>query len=182
MSRLSDFSEEDRETLISLPYRLGVWISDAEDEEGDLDDEKEMKALKHSILAIAKLNEGSPFVQELTRETIRARERWDEWYGESFTATKDLKRLVPSLRSQLGEGEYKAFRKAIMEIAKTVAEAYGEFGDWDDEDEEGFLSGLMSKVTSRFSVLSDGDSNHPMNISPGEQSALSELANILRVD
>ena len=41
--------------IIALPYKVGVWMSHTDDVEGELDDEREMKALEHILKSIAHL-------------------------------------------------------------------------------------------------------------------------------
>ena len=53
MSALSNFSEDEIELLASVPYKAGAWISHADDEEGEDDDERELKALESIIKEIA---------------------------------------------------------------------------------------------------------------------------------
>lgn len=46
MAQLSSFSGEQAERLIALPYKIGLWISFADDEAGEGDDKKELEALE----------------------------------------------------------------------------------------------------------------------------------------
>ena len=61
MTTLSDFSASELELLVSLPYKVGVYVSHADDEDGEVDDEREMAALESCIKAIASLREDKPF-------------------------------------------------------------------------------------------------------------------------
>ena len=77
-------TQSDKNLLASLPYRIGVWISHADDEAGEFDDEQEMKALEAIIKSIASLHDDAPFVQKIAKETLKQRDNWPEWTMNSF--------------------------------------------------------------------------------------------------
>lgn len=183
MSYLSDFSAEDKELLISLPYKVGAWISFSDDVEGERDDELEMKALERSIQEIAKRHDDKPMVQEIMSETLKNRDKWEEWADQSFNVLREAEQAIILVRTHGSTRNAKNLRLALMEIGATVASASSELGAFDEiPEEEGFFSKVISKVVDGFSSLSEGDSGHPTNISPAEDSALSRLSAALRVD
>jgi hypothetical protein len=171
---LSSFTPEDAEILVSLPYKVGVWVSHADDEEGDADDERENKALESCIRAIAKLHEDKPLIAEIMAETLRRRAGWSAWYEGSFHVLHDIPKAVAAMRSKATSADFKNYRGALMEIAAAVARAYGEFGHFDEAQTEGFFS----KIAKGFKSHDNAD--HPMNVSAAEDSALSRLAAALR--
>lgn len=180
MTTLSTFDDNEQALLISLPYKAGMYVSHAEDEEGEQDDEKEMRALEHCLKSIAKLHEDRPFVYAVTTATLSERDQWNMWADDSFKAPEDAKKVMAILRAKSTPKDFKQYRSMIMQISATVARAYGEFGDnWDDDDEEGFFKNVINKVVDGFSSLSDEDNDHPANISPAEESALSALSKAL---
>lgn len=85
------------------------------------------------------------------------------------------------LKPVASESEFKAYRTTLIEIATTVAQAHGEFNSFDAPAEEktGF-GALVGKIVSGFSDLSKDDDNHPMNVSAAEDSAITELKQILK--
>jgi len=178
MSELSELLPEERGLLIGLPYRVGVWMSQADDEDGEADDIREMKALEHILKSIAKVHENSVFVQEIARETLRGKNHWSQWANHSFDVLGDCEKAVAVLKNYVNDNDLKDYKATLMEIAQTVAESYGEFGLVDAGDDGGF-GAVVEKITGLFSKK---DANHPMNISPAEDSALSRLAAALRVD
>lgn len=183
MTQLSDFSKDDMNLLISLPYKVGVWVSHADDVDGEDDDAHEMEALESCIRAVAKKYDGPGLVDDIARETLRQREKWPEWTDRAFNILPDCHRALELLLSQAGRKDAKNYKAALLEIAATVARAYGEFGafdDWDNEG-EGLFGSLVSKITAGFSSLSKEDKSHPMNISPAENSAISRLAGALKM-
>ncbi|MCB1563204.1 MAG: hypothetical protein KDJ75_06480 [Alphaproteobacteria bacterium] len=184
MTQLSDFSADEIELLVSLPYRVGVWVSHADDVEGEADDEHEMEALESCIRAVAKKYDGPGLVDDIARETLRRRDSWADWTDRAFNILPEAPRALSLLQSRAGRADAKNYKAALLEIAATVARAYGEFGAFDEWENEGsgLFSALAGKIAGAFSSLSQDDKNHPMNISPAENSAISRLAAALKID
>ena len=182
MTDLSQFSATEFELLVSLPYRAGIFVSYADDIDGDSDDENEMAMLVAALNAIGVLHAGNPFLSKLFKETLRLKSEWPLWQTKAFNISGDAQMAISLLKSKGGETLAKQYRGALMEIATTVAQAYGEFGQFDDVAKDpGLFGGLVAKVVSGFSSLSTEDKNHPMNVSASEESALSELSAALKV-
>ena len=176
--QLSDLSQEDRERIVSLPYRVGVWISYTDDEEGEVDDIREMKVLEAVIRSIAQLHESSEFVQQVARETLRRRDDWSRWSQGCFDILPECQQTIGFLKNAVNDNDLKDYKATLVEIATVVAQAYGEFGDFDDEKEEGF-SAMIGRFVGKLSGLSSKDADHPMNVSATEDTALSRLIAVL---
>lgn len=147
MSSLSDFSDTDRALLVCLPYKVGVFVSYADDEGGERDDKQEMDRLEECIMAIAGLHISKPFTAEIMRETVEMREQWSQWAAQSWHVPEEAEQAVKVLKSRVSDEELKNYRAALMEIATTVAQAYGEFGEFDDPDEGGGIFGsILAKL------------------------------------
>jgi hypothetical protein len=174
MTSLSAFSADEAELIASLPYKVGMWISYADDADGESDDAKEAKILSTCLRQFAKLHADKPFLSEVMKESLRREDRWVHWADQSFTVLNDIKKAVPILRTKVSADEIKALKRALMEIGTAVAAAFGEFGTFDDESE-----GLFTKIIGKFSGLGEGDSGHPMNVSASEDSALENLRAVL---
>lgn len=181
MVTIADFSGSELELLASLPYKVGVFISHADDAEGELDDDREMAALETCIKAITKLHEDKPFTADIMRQCISMKMDWPRWAAQSFNVPEEAGRAAALLQGKASESEYKNYCSALMEIATTVAQAYGEFGEFDDDDSSGgVFGGLVSKITGTLSSLASDDADHPMNVSPAEDSALAALKAALK--
>jgi hypothetical protein len=180
MSKLSEMQPEESLLIIALPYKVGVWMSHTDDVEGELDDEREMKALEHILKSIAQVHESSNFVQEVARNTLKSREHWDIWANQSFDILGDCEKAVGLLKSHVNDNDLKDYKSTLMEIATIVAQAHGEFGEFEDDEDEG-LGALIGKLVTKVSGASKNDADHPMNVSPAEDSALSRLAMALKI-
>jgi hypothetical protein len=182
MTDLSQFSATEFELLVSLPYRAGIFVSYADDIDGESDDENEMAMLEATLKAIAVLHADYPLMKDIFKETLRLKSEWPRWQTKAFNISGDSQMVISLLKSKGGDLLAKQYRSALMEIATTVAQAYGEFGQFDDAAKDPSLfGGLVAKVVSSFSSLSADDKNHPMNVSASEESALSELSAALKV-
>jgi hypothetical protein len=167
MSQLAAFTPEDAELLISLPYRVGINVSHTEDEEGEVDDEREMEALEACIKQIARLHEASPLVSEVAREILRRKDHWMRWSQGAFNVAPDCEKALRVLKPVVSAQEFKSYKKMLIEVASSVAQAYGEFGEV--REKKGFFGRVMEKVVGSFA---NDDKNHPMNVSAAEDTAI----------
>lgn len=183
MSGLSDLKEEQALEIISLPYKAGMWISHADDVDGEADDINEMKALERGIPQLSKLHENSMLVQHVASEIMRMKDHWDTWENQCFHVTKTAPDTMQIILGHFGEAEAKEYRSFTMELSKVVAQAASELDAFDsmEEKEDGFFGNMIGKIVGGISAVSKEDANHPANISPAEGSALSELSAALKV-
>jgi len=180
MASLSGFSASELELLISLPYKVGVFVSHADDADGEIDDDKEMAALEACIKAIARLHDDKPLTADIMRQSLSMKTEWPRWAAQSFHVPDEARQAVVLLQGHASETEVKNYCAALVEVATTVAQAYGEFGEFDDEDTSGgIFGGLVSKISGTLSSLSADDANHPMNVSAAEDNALAQLKSAL---
>lgn len=183
MSGLSDLNEDQAHEIISLPYKAGMWISHADDVEGEADDINEMRSLERGIPELSKLHENSMLVQHVASEIMRMKDHWDVWENQCFHITKTAPDTMKMVLGHFGESEAKEYRSFIMELSKMVAQAASELDAFDpmEQKEEGFFGNMIGKIVGGISAVSKDDVNHPANISPAEGSALSELSAALKV-
>ncbi len=179
MTQLSCFSDEDIKTIISLPYRVGINVSYADDEDGERDDEAEMRALEACISEVAKLQEGEGLVKEVATKVLDSKDDWDSWSQGVFNIEPLCEKAVLALKTHASDDEIRSYIKMIVEIATTVAQAYGEFGE-EIEPDKGFFAKAANKIASRFAGLSGDDANHPMNVSASESDAISSIIAALK--
>lgn len=181
MTHISEFSAEEVECLISLPYKVGLYISYADDEHDEDDDDKEKDALEASIKAVAGLYEEKPFIQSVAEQTLALKSEWPRWATGAFQVEAEAQKAVSLLSSKASKDELKAYRTMLVEIATTVAQAHGEFNSFDAEEQKSGFGALVGKIVSGFSGIDKDDDNHPMNVSAAEDSAIETLKQALRV-
>ena len=175
MAQLSFFTEEDVESIISLPFRAGMFVSYAEDEDGEQDDVREMQALEGCLKEIARVHEGEELTKEIAAAILNAKDKWPVWSQGVFNIEPLCEKAIVSLKTQAGKEEVKDYIKMTVEVATSVAQAYGEFGEGQD-DEKGFFGKIVAAVTS----VSVDDTAHPMNVSAAEDSAIATVAAALK--
>ena len=172
MTDLSQFSGSELELLASLPYKAGVFVSHADDVEGEADDEREMAALETCIKAIAKAHDGEGFTAAVMAQTLSMKDQWPVWAGQSFRVPDDAQIAASLLKAKVSEDEFKDFRRALLGVGQAVAEAHGEFGQFDDDHNEGGVFGaFVSKIVGGFS----GGDHDAMNVSASEGAAIDQL-------
>lgn len=183
MSALGVFSDDQKQAVVSLPFKVGMWVSHAEDIDGEADDVREKQAIERTVAEIAKLHEGSALLQEVAHAILESRDQWAAWEDQCFHVLKQAPGVVADVKKTLGVAEAKQYRAMVMEIAMTVARAHGEFAAFDDEEKAvpGFWGSVVGKIVSGFSGMSQDDKDHPMNVSPAEDSAISQLSAALKV-
>jgi len=179
MPFFDDFMEEERVLIISLPYKVGVWVSQADDvAETEADDDKEFKALRAVLSGIAKEKQQAPFVSEIVDQTLTYQNMWPEWKAASGQTLEDVQRVIDMMRARLPEENVRNYARALKRIATVVAHAYGEFeGAEGEQKDEGFFGGVITKILER--VPESGEAENPENVSPAEQAALKKLSEIL---
>lgn len=180
MTDFSTFTDDDQDFLAGLLYRAGIWISHAEDDEGEEDDEREMEALEAVLASVARRHAGEPFIQGVAKAALERRDRWPDWEDGVLSVLQDCPKAIALLKRAAPEKTVKAYKGAVMEIAVAVARAYGEFAG-EKEAGGGLFGALVEKIVSGFSGLSEGDAGHPMNVSPAENTSLSRLAAALKI-
>jgi hypothetical protein len=180
MPLLSQISEDDSLRVIAMPYQAAMWVSHADDVDGEADDIREMKALERGVPELAKQHEESALVRLVAMEIMRNKNHWAEWEENCFHITLHAPDIMEMVLSEYGEAEAKQYRAFILELGKMVAQAASEFDGFnpieDEQEKESFFSGIINKITGSYAAMGQDDVGHPANISAAEKGALSELA------
>lgn len=184
MTDLSIFTDDEIQTLTRLPVQIGYYMSYADDEDGEDDDEREYRAMAACIRAVAKTYDGPGVVDDIARAALQAEDQWASWDDGVFQTPKFAAQAIAIVKSKAGEQEAKNFRSAMMKIGSAVAMAYGEFSSFDDdvEPETGFFAGLASKIVGGLKEKAEEQVNSAANISAAERAALSRLSEALTAD
>jgi hypothetical protein len=181
MAQLEDFTKDQRDLLVALPYRVGCWISASDDTGGGDADEAELQALNVIVTGFAEDFCKSEFVQAMMEETIAREAEWAQWTHHLEDVPGECIRATDLLLERLDRKEVTSFKLTMMEIATSVAMAYREFDHSDDishrikiygrvmiERLRGIITGQRARSIDEF-----------LNISEAEQRALDSLARAL---
>ena len=175
------FPKEKTDSLIRLPYRVGLWVSESDDTGGDEADEKELIVLQSLIMAYAQDFCKSEFVQGLMEETVKHRSQWESWHANTEQVEQECRELIYFLQDHLPKKELNAFKANLYEIGYSVAMAYREF----DEDTpfveklKAYLTLWIAQVRAALSGTAPKTEDEILNISSSEKMALDKLKNAL---
>jgi hypothetical protein len=181
MAYLKEFSKEDADLLVALPYRVGLWVSSSDNTGGGDADEKELEALQQTITGIVHGMFESAFVHEVMAETFLRRDEWRGWGMNLRDIPGECKNAVALIQGKLPQRDVDAYKRILMHIGVEVAKAFREY----DSSEP-----LLSRVIRMISIGIDrllgtihGEkyvSSQLLNISYEEDLALNTLAQALR--
>jgi hypothetical protein len=183
MPDMDKFSEEEAILLVSLPLRVGKWMSEADDEEGGHDDEQEDEALNEILSQFARMQIGTAFTGEIAKQVMENKDLWPGWSDQIFTVIRDGENAVRLIESKLGKSKAKNYRLMLLKIARHVAKAADEFDDFSPEEEKtSGLGGLVKKVVGKVAPKTQREQSHLANISTAEQAAIKELDEALAIE
>ena len=181
MSYLEHFTDDQRELLISLPYRAGLWMSESDESGGDESQEAELITLESLIIGYAEDFLKSEFVEELMRQTLAAKERWGEWGNELDNVPQECQSALERMEPK----DVLSFKQALIEIATAVAMAFREF----DEEEQPVVEKVRlysqyywNCFLARVKKQQPPNLDAILNISRAEQEVLEKLSQALEID
>lgn len=176
-----DIPQEQKQMLVRLPYRVGLWVSKSDSTGGDDSNEQEIMALETVILTYGEDYCKSEFTQSLMEETIASYDDWAKWEENIRRVPEECKQAIYILGNEIGTKELGSFKESIFDIGETVALAYREI------DAEHNLATnikvqirILQKKWQAFRYQYPFSLDHALNISPAEELALGELKIALR--
>jgi hypothetical protein len=158
-------SVTEKDLVIKLPYRVGLWMSRADDTGGLFDDKIERARLKAVIERVAKHHQSSGFVRNALANTLAHEHEWTAWAGNLDTVLDECRTALQMVGAQSQEEDVKLYRAVVMQTAVCVAEAF---------QEEAALPDLTLPP-----FASANDPGIPDHISRKERKALEELKKAL---
>ena len=181
MAFLEQFSAEDRDLIVSIPYRAGLWVSGADGGGGAKAGHDELDALETIIAEKGRGMFESAFVHEVMAETCTRQQDWKGWAGDLDNILEDCTRAVGIVQGKLAEKDLDAYRMNIMAIGLAVAKAFREV----DAD-----AGFRDKIHMQLRLFCDAvmrilrrekywDPASVLNVSREEDAALDKLSKAL---
>jgi hypothetical protein len=177
-----DIEESIKETLIRLPYRIGLWVSQSDNVGGNEATNKELLALEGLVISYGEDVCKSEFTHSVMEKTIAAYEDWDQWRARIEEVPNECEKVMYFLSSQVENKSLSDFKSCLFEIAETVALAYRE-----SRQENNFLDKLYIQIRisqkkwDAFIRRYDFSLDHVLNISPSEEQVLQKLKGLLRI-
>ena len=130
MTHLSELPPAAAETLASLPYRVGMWMSGIDAEGGPQFNPAEVDVLEHIIKDEAKKT--GTVTGAVAHEAMKRNAHWQAWMKTAPSVLADCAQIMGLLEKILSAGDLAALRHWLLGIGTAVAEAYGEFSTGED--------------------------------------------------
>ncbi|MFN3701122.1 MAG: hypothetical protein ACK4VI_06335 [Alphaproteobacteria bacterium] len=184
MSFLDELQPQDRALVISLPYRVGIWISHADDTGGEEASLEEKAALANIIDGFTREVFGSEAVQHIMMETLQAKNEWEGWAHNYKTILEDAQKAVDILNEVIDPKEVSAYRQRLFEIAEAVALAFREYDALNLQEKlRIYMTYHVKKITaSKKKAQTLRPINEYLNVSVKERMHLRKLADVLTLD
>tara|TARA_B100000378_G_scaffold274766_2_gene269718 strand:+ start:1174 stop:1731 length:558 start_codon:yes stop_codon:yes gene_type:complete len=179
---LSKFTPDQQFQLSGLFYKIGIWMSHADDAgESDHGSDVAEEAQLYNVLEkMAKTYKAFPLIKEMADNAVSQSGYHAQWKAESDNAVAEAAIVARMLKAAASQQELDAFKGACMQVATDVAKAYQEDEYHTDVNHGMDYDVFVEKVANFFARISNRKLYEEMNISPAEDNALSELANALR--
>lgn len=129
MAYLDHFSAEQRDLLIKLPYRAGLWISASDTTGGDESEAAERQALAAIVRGFTEDFLKSEFVEEIMRASVQRMDEWDQWAGQPENIPGEIRRGIEIAALYIDYKQIHALKQSLNDVAMTVAMAYREFDE-----------------------------------------------------
>lgn len=128
MNFLDNLVPDQRNLLVSLPYRVGLYVSESDDSGGEESDAAEKLALESIITAYSQEVFGSETVQYVISETVSRKKEWPQWSKNLENIEQDCYKAIDILAAAVDEKELTSFKRHLIEIGESVALAFREYG------------------------------------------------------
>ncbi len=129
MNFLDKLVPDQRTLIVSLPYRVGLYVSESDKSGGEHSDAEELDALERIITAYSQEVFGAETVQFVISETVRRRAEWPSWAKDLSGIEHDCYKVIDILANNVEDKELSAFKNHLIEIGESVALAFREYGD-----------------------------------------------------
>jgi hypothetical protein len=178
MSIPEQLSESEKANIISLPYRVGLWVSRSDAAGGSEADEQELTALANIIDGFAGEVFGSELVQHIMSATLARRGEWASWADNIGDIPKDCRTAAEALAAHVELREVAAYTARLMEIGEAVALAFREQEEPDTLPRKisAYSTYGLLKLKARLKKRSCKSFEEFLNISTAERKALEKLA------
>jgi hypothetical protein len=176
MNFLDKLTSTQRQVLVRLPYRVGLWISQSDSSGGPEADERERQTLYSLLHGFSEDMFGAEAIQYIMSETLRHKEEWPNWGDNIDMVPGECRDAIELMRENAESKDAKAFKTHLLEIAEAVAGAFR-------EENISAFSIVGTYVSYMFMSRKKGRRNKSfdefLNISPRERKALSAITKAL---
>lgn len=175
MVDLEQFPADIYQTLIALPYRVGLFVSASDSTGGPASEAKELAALENVVTFYVEDTLKSEFAQSIMLVTLQHKAYWKDWGSDIKSVPNECRDMMAYLEDRVESRNVLAFKGNLLEIAMAVALAYRE-----TESETGFFA-KIKRLFSPIKIETVHSNNSHLNISVAEKAAINELAEIFGI-
>lgn len=181
MNFLDGLSQSQRDLLVGLPYRVGLYVSQSDESGGDESDEAEMVALESIVVAYSQEIFGAETVQYVIGETVQRKKEWPAWSKNLEQVELECRKSIDILSNVVDDKEISAFKRHLLEIGESVALAFREYSESTPIMDK--IKIYMHYMRSRKEAVKHGivpkEWDQFINISLDERAALQKVAEAL---
>lgn len=121
-----NFTQDQQDLLMSLPYRVGYWVSISDGVEDEAARDHELKALMRILRRVADDLTRPVLVRNIVSKTLSSVTQWAQWSRNAKDIPAECSTAMQIIARNCGYDEADAFVQNMMEIAHEVAYAYCE--------------------------------------------------------
>ncbi len=173
---LSQLTEQEREAVISLPYRVGLYVSFSDLSGGFDAQEQEMEMLTSILREFSEDFCKGEFSQKIMGHCLRSCDKWPEWSKNVETVPADAEMAIETINLALSDKSMLDFKTVLFEIAVSVAMAFREDGD--AQSSGGFFTKIIGLMGIGVATSAKDKLSH-INVSASERKALAKLSSAL---
>lgn len=177
MTHITAFSAQEADVIAALLVQAAINVSHAEDEDGERDDELELRALESSLREISKIESRPEIIRQLAKHALDSKDKWGTWSQGVYNIEPLCVKAMTIFKVKTSKDEAREYVSAVVDVATSVAQAYGEFGIEPDAP-KGALDAAVKKIFGRFGKKNEAD--HPMNVTPAEESCIETISKALK--
>lgn len=180
---LASLDDAELQLIVSLPYRVGLFVSACDSTGGDASAAQELEALATLLTSFTEDTCKSEFAQAVMEETIARRSQWAGWGGDLTLVPADCTRAIDVLADKIDIKHLYAFKQNLIEIATAVAMAYRELDR--SRNLTDHLCAYAAVAGEKFRAAIGGrhikSNAHLMNISRAERKAIDAITIALKI-
>jgi hypothetical protein len=175
---LSELPKDIQDLLITLPFRVGYYISESDKTGGDESAEVERLALENIVTFYVEDTVKSEFSHLVMNEALCRKSEWSLWVKDIQTIPEECLKMSEALTGIIDMKEIFSFKQNLLEIAIVVAQAYREFDAnvGTVQKLQVYLTILMRRIRALFTGEEMPSNESLLNISAAERSAIKLLA------
>lgn len=186
MKYLSKLPQDLQDLIVSLPFRVGLFISESDQTGGDESAEAERKALENIVTFYVEDTVKGEFAHEVMLHTLNNKSKWAEWAENIDTVPDECLNLTYRLKDLIEPKEVLAYKQNLIEVAIAIAQAYCEFSEDSSAMTklEVYVSLFLKRMQAIFGsekISSNNSNDFVLNISPSERAAIQLLSKNLDI-